>query len=144
VSDRSQSYANHIRIVPGFHYGVIGVFTLNVVWALVRLWRSPGIDGLVALLLAVALLALVFYVRAFALTVQNRVIRLEMRHRLREVLPEDLRGRIGELRVRQLIALRFAGDDELPDLVRQAVAEKLTPRAIKQRIRVWQADHLRA
>jgi hypothetical protein len=60
------------------------------------------------------------------------------------VLPEELRSRIGELRVRQLIALRFAGDDELPDLVRQALAEKLTPRAIKQRIRVWQADHLRA
>jgi hypothetical protein len=144
VSDRSQSYANHVRIVPGFHYGVLGVFALNVLWSLVRLWRSPGMDSVVALLVAAALFAFLFYARTFALTVQNRVIRLEMRLRLREILPEDLRGRIGELRVRQLIALRFAGDDELADLVRQALAERLTPRAIKQRIRVWQADHLRA
>jgi Family of unknown function (DUF6526) len=144
VSDRSQSYANHVRVVPGFHYGVLGVFALNVLWSLVRLWRFPGIESAMALLVAAALLAFLFYARRFALTVQNRVIRLEMRLRLRDLLPEDLRARIGELRVRQLIALRFAPDEELPDLVGQALAEKLSPRAIKERIRVWQADHLRA
>jgi Family of unknown function (DUF6526) len=73
VSDRSQSYANHVRIVPGFHYGVLGVFALNVLWSLVRLWRSPGMDSVVALLVAAALFAFLFYARTFALTVQNRV-----------------------------------------------------------------------
>jgi uncharacterized protein DUF6526 len=144
MSGRPQSYANHVRVVPGFHYGVLGVFTLNVLWSLVRSWRFPSMESGVALLVAAAMLGLSFYTRAFALTVQNRVIRLEMQIRLRESLSADVRARLGELRTRQLIALRFAGDDELPDLVRQALAEKLSPRAIKQRIRVWQADHLRA
>lgn len=139
-----QTFANHVRIVPGFHYGVLGVFALNLVSSLYRLGRAPGGDAAVQTLVALALLGLCFYARMFALTVQNRVIRLEMRLRLRELLPEDLRRRVGELRTGQLIALRFAGDAELPELVREALSERMTPRAIKKKIRSWQADHLRA
>jgi hypothetical protein len=83
--------------------------------------------------------------RTFAVRVQDRVIRLEMRLRLRELLPPDLVPRISELRPRQLVALRFAGDRELPALTRRVLDERLQDgKAIKQLITDWQADHLRA
>jgi hypothetical protein len=140
----AQSLKSHARYVPGFHFAVLGVFVLNLLWSAWRLWRSPGIEASLGVLLALAFLGLSFYARIFALTVQNRVIRLEMRLRLREVLPQELCPRIGELRVGQLIALRFASDEEMPELVRQVLAEPLRDqKAIKRRIRSWQADHLR-
>jgi hypothetical protein len=140
----SQSMANHARIVPGFHYGVIGAISLNFLWALVRLYRVPGLDALVGLITAVGLLGLVFYARMFPLRVQDRMIRLEMSLRLASVLPPDLRARVGSLRPGQLVALRFASDAELPSLVRQVLDENLADRReIKKRIREWQADYLR-
>jgi hypothetical protein len=81
----------------------------------------------------------------FALAVQDRVIRLEMQLRLQNLLPADLRPRIPEFTVSQLVALRFASDAELPDLARKTLAENLRERkAIKQLIRDWQPDNLRA
>jgi hypothetical protein len=72
VSDRSQSYANHVRIAPGFHYGVLGVFVLNLVWSVYRLYSRPDLAGVVEALMAVALLGLLFYTRRFALAVHAR------------------------------------------------------------------------
>jgi len=145
MAEHPQSRVHHVRVVPGFHYGVLGAFVLNLLWSLYRLYRTPGLDGAMGLLLAVALLGLLLYVRMFPLRVQDRVIRLEMRLRLADVLPPELRPRIPELRPRQLVALRFAGDAELPALVRQVLDENLTDsRAIKARSRDGQADHLRA
>jgi hypothetical protein len=78
-------------------------------------------------------------------TVQDRVIRLEMLLRMQQMLPVDLRPRIGEFTVGQLVALRFASDAELPDLARKVLQDKVTDRkAIKQLVRDWQPDHLRA
>ena len=78
-------------------------------------------------------------------TVQDRVIRLEMRMRLAELLPPDLKGRIRDLTPRQLVALRFAGDAEMAALVRDVLDGKLTSgKAIKESIRDWQGDFLRA
>jgi hypothetical protein len=86
-----------------------------------------------------------FQARIFALTVQDRVIRLEMRLRLRELLPPELAGRIDEFTAGQLVAMRFASDRELPVLARRVLDERLHDRkAIKQLIQEWQADHLRA
>jgi uncharacterized protein DUF6526 len=142
---QSQSFANHGRTVPGFHYGVIGALSLNFLWSLVRLYRIPGIDALVGVITAMGLLGLIFYTRLFPLRVQDRVIRLEMSLRLASLLPADLRARTSALRPGQLVALRFASDAELPGLVRQVLDENLTDRReIKKRIREWQADHLRA
>ena len=82
--------------------------------------------------------------RVMAVTVQDRVIRLEMRHRLKDTLPVDLHGRINDLTPRQLVALRFASDDEMPALVREVLAGNLTTqKAIKQRVKNWQGDYLR-
>ncbi len=98
-----------------------------------------------ATLVAIALPLIALYARVFALRVQDRVIRLEERQRLAQVLPEDLRGPARELRIEQLVGLRFASDEELPELVRWVLAEKVRDRkAIKSRIRSWRADHSRA
>lgn len=145
-----QTYANHQKFVPGFHFVTVGILAVNFLWTLYRLFRpwSPDLplaDRLMSVLLALGLGGLAWYARIFALTVQDRVIRNEMHARLAAILPPDLRPRIGELRRGQLVALRFAGDEELPELTRQVLDGKLKKGdEIKQAVRSWRADHLRA
>ena len=124
---------------------MLPIFLLNLGWSIYRLVHAFSVDRVISLLVAVALLLLAFTARVFALTVQDRVIRLEMRLRMQQVLPQDLRARIPEFEVGQLVALRFAGDAELPELARKVLDGKLTDRkAIKQLVKDWQADFLRA
>ncbi len=140
-----QNFKNHARFVPPFHFFVAPVLLLNIVWSAVRVFRSFSFGTIVSLLVAIALFVLAFTARIFALTVQDRVIRLEMRLRMQQILPPDLIPQIPEFTVSQLVALRFASDAELPDLARKVLQEKLTERkAIKAMIRDWQPDHLRA
>lgn len=140
-----QTYKHHVRYVPGFQFGVLGLLTLHLAWTLRRVGHHPTGDTLDALLLAVALLLLAFYARRFALVVQNRLIRLEMRLRLQQILPSTLQPRIAELSLNQLIALRFASDPELPALIVKVLTEDLRDRGqIKALIQDWQPDHLRA
>lgn len=142
---KTQTFENHARIVPGFHRVVLPILLLNLVWAGYRLVRGPSLGWAVSFLLALGLIVLAIQARVFALTVQDRVIRLEMRLRMQEVLPAELRPRIPEFSVGQLVALRFASDAELPSLARKVLEEKLADRkAIKKLIRDWQADYLRA
>jgi hypothetical protein len=140
-----QNFSNHGRLVPAYHFFAFGVFALNLLWAAYRLIASRlSLDSLVGLLLAAGLLVLFFYTRVFALTAQDRVIRLEERLRYERLLPADLKPRIGDFTLDQLISLRFASDAELAELARAVLNEKLTERkAIKQRIKSWKADYLR-
>jgi hypothetical protein len=141
----SQNYANHAKFVPLFHFIAGPIFLLNFIWAVYRLVRYPAVGTAMTVLLAIGLILLYFFARIFALRVQDRVIRLEMRQRMRELLPADLQGRIHEFTPRQLVALRFAGDTELPELCRTVLNDKMTDgRAIKKMVKDWQADHLRA
>jgi len=141
----TQNFENHAKFVPGFHIGVLGIFAANVIFTIVRLILGFSVERLFALLVAIALIMCALYGRIFALTVQDRVIRLEMRLRMEQVLPADLRARIGEFSVGQLVALRFASDAELPELARKVLDGKIEDRkAIKQMVRDWQADWLRA
>jgi len=140
-----QNFKNHAKFVPAFHFFVAPVFLLNIVWSIVRVVRGFSFGTIVALLVAIALFLLALTARIFALTVQDRVIRLEMRLRMQQTLPADLTPRIPEFTVGQLVALRFASDAELPDLARKVLQEKLTERkAIKALVRNWQPDNLRA
>ena len=142
---KPQSFENHARVVPGFHGFVFPVFVVNLVWSLVQLRHGIGFASVLSVLVAAALVGLFFYARIFALTVQDRIIRLEMQLRLARLLPADLQPRIAEFTVGQLVSLRFAGDDELPALARQVLEEKVTDRkSIKRRIKNWQGDFLRA
>jgi len=141
-----QNFANHPKIVPLFHYFVLPALTLNLGWSVYRLVHGRHwADGIIGVLTAAALLLLTFLARIFALTVQDRVIRLEERLRFERLLPEDLRARIPEFTVAQLVSLRFASDAELPALARKVLSENLTDRkVIKQLVQNWRADHLRA
>jgi len=143
---KEQTLANHSRVVPAFHMVALPILLLNFVYSiyvLVHTWFSFG--ALVSLLVAIALLLIASYGRMFALTVQDRVIRLEMRLRLEKLLPADLKPRIPEFTVDQLVALRFASDAELPDLARRVLDENVKDRkAIKQMIKTWKPDYLRA
>jgi hypothetical protein len=140
-----QSFKSHARIVPLFHGFAFPIVAINMFWGFYRAYTRPSWDTAIAALLGMALVALFFFARIFALTVQDRVIRLEMRLRLRELLPADLQPRIAEFTRGQLVAMRFASDAELPALARRVLDDGLTDKkAIKQLIRDWQADHLRA
>lgn len=140
-----QNFKNHAKFVPAFHFFVAPVFLLNIVWSIVRVVRGFSFGTIVSLLVAIALFVLALTARIFSLTVQDRVIRLEMRLRMQQTLPPDLTPRIPEFTVSQLVALRFASDAELPDLARRVLQENLTERkAIKAMVRDWQPDNLRA
>lgn len=140
-----QNYKNHARIVPAYHIGAFAALTMNLIWAVYLLFTGVTAAILVNLILAIGLLLLFGSVRGQILRVQDRVIRLEMRLRLREVLPPDLLAQSQRLTVSQLIALRFASDAELPALVRDVLAGSLdSGKAIKLRIKDWQGDYLRA
>jgi hypothetical protein len=140
-----QSYKKHARWLPLFHFFVMPALLVNVVLAAWGLVQAPGGWTLWSVVFAIALLGLGFLSRIQALTVQDRVIRLEMRLRLRQLLPPDLQPQINDLTHRQLVAMRFASDAELPDLGREVLAGKLaTSKEIKMRVKNWQADWLRA
>jgi hypothetical protein len=145
MAERVQTYKNHPRLLPAFHFFVLPVLLLNVLNEVRRAWRNPSEGSLFVVVVAVALFTLAFLSRSQALTVQDRVIRLEMRLRLQRLLPPELQTRIHELTHRQLVALRFASDAELPGLVREILDGKLTTgKEIKLRVKNWQSDWLRA
>ena len=140
-----QTYKKHARVLPPFHFFVMPVLLLNLLDHVRVLWGAPTLGGVWAMIVALAFLMLALLSRIQSITVQDRVIRLEMRLRLRELLPGDLQARIPDLTPPQLVALRFACDAELPGLVREVLAGKLaTQKEIKQRVQDWQADWLRA
>jgi hypothetical protein len=141
----AQSFKNHAKFVPLYHGFAFPVAALNFVWAAYRAYTRPSWDTAIAALFGAAVVVVFFFARIFALAVQDRVIRLEMRLRMREQLPPDLVARIPEFTTPQLVALRFASDAELPALARKVLDERLLDRkVIKQLITDWQADHQRA
>ena len=141
-----QNFENHGRFVPSYHFFAVPVFLINFLWSLYRLWKlGISFEGIFGVILAAAFLVLVLRARLFALAVQDRVIRLEERLRYERVLPADLQPRCAELTIGQIVAMRFACDAELPGLARKVLDEKLTERkAIKQLVKNWKPDYLRA
>ncbi|HXN96995.1 MAG TPA: DUF6526 family protein [Candidatus Acidoferrales bacterium] len=141
-----QNFENHGKFVPSYHFFAVPVFLVNFLWSLYRLWKLwISFEGVFGVILAAALVVLVFQTRLFALAVQDRVIRLEEQLRYARVLPAELQARFAELTIAQIVSLRFASDAELPALARKVLDEKVTERkAIKQLIKQWRPDYLRA
>jgi hypothetical protein len=140
-----QTFENHTRVLPAYHYVALPLFALNLFYMLYQAVMNFSWANLVGALLAVALMLLFFLARVMALTVQDRLIRLEERLRMRTLLPADLQPRINEFSVKQLVALRFAGDAELPGLARKVLDEQIVDqKAIKKRVTAWRGDHQRA
>lgn len=147
---KPQTYANHTRLDPPFHFFLIPVFALGLVLSLIHFFAHlahsdfhDNIHAILLIILAIALLTAVLKIRLYALKVQDRVIRLEERLRLMQLLPEPLRKRIPELTESQLCGLRFASDAELPKLAERAMNEKLTRKQIKQAVQNWRPDYWR-
>ncbi|HLM97856.1 MAG TPA: DUF6526 family protein [Bryobacteraceae bacterium] len=138
-----QNYANHTRLDPPFHMFVLPVAAINILAAIWNLVRSPGMGSAWLVVLALAGAVAVVKIRTYALKVQDRVIRLEERLRLSQLLAEPLRDRIGDLTEAQLIALRFASDAEVPALVEKALDGTMLPRELKQAVVNWRADYFR-
>jgi hypothetical protein len=127
-----------------WHFFALPVLVINVGVAAVQFSREPRPITAWGIVVAVALALAIFVSRSMPLRAQDRIIRFEERTRLERLLPADLRGRIDELKPSQLVALRFAPDDEVPELTRRALAGELANQSdIKRAIRNWRADHLR-
>lgn len=148
-----QNFSNHAKFVPMFHFFLLPALLLNLIWV-VRSFFPLQVNTmfgfrvfmghLVNLMVAIALIVMAFLARTFALGVQDRVIRLEERIRYERLLPEDLKPRIGEFTINQLVALRFACDAELPALARKVLDAKIRERkAIKQMVQNWRPDYQR-
>ena len=139
----AQSYSHHARRHQPFHFFLIPVLITNLIITIVYLVRHPSLLAGWLVILSIALLTLAFLARINPLKVQDRLIRLEERLRLNALLPEPLRMRIPELTEKQLIALRFASDEEIPRLVEEALQNSLRPKDIKMRIENWRPDYWR-
>ena len=139
----AQNYKNHARLDPLFHFVISPLLLINIGFAIyTTIHHWPAHPHLFPwwIVMSIALLLLSFKTRAYALKVQDRIIRLEERLRLTALLPATDHARIAELSPRQLIALRFASDEELPALTHKTLAQNLDPKAIKQSIKRWRAD----
>lgn len=144
MAEQSQSYSSHRRYIPIYHFFALPVLIINVVVEMVRFGSFQTVYQFWLIAVAVALAALAWEARAMAARAQDRVIRLEERMRLGRLLPDELRGRIEELRPSHLVALRFASDEELPVLAQRCLAGELTKaEQIKKEIRTWRPDYLR-
>ncbi|MFZ0734311.1 MAG: DUF6526 family protein [Candidatus Sulfotelmatobacter sp.] len=151
MSERTpQTFANHTRFDPWFHFFLAPVFLIALIVSLVHFFAHlssnslrGNIHSFLIVVLAFAMFVLLFKVRLYALKVQDRVIRLEEQLRLMRVLPEPLRSRISELTVDQLCGLRFASDPELPKLVEFTLSQKPSRKEIKKGIQNWRPDYWR-
>lgn len=138
-----QSFKNHGRFDPAFHFVLFFVVIVNLVYAGIHLYRQQTISAAWYLVLSLVVIIPLFKLRTYPLKVQDRVIRLEERLRLEALAPAEWRPQIVRLTEDQLIGLRFAADDELVELAKQALEQHLTRKQIKERIKDWRADYWR-
>ena len=141
-----QNLKNHTRFHPPFHFFLLPVLLLNFIFMIyitVHEWPRYAHTHLWWIVMAIVFLVMAGLARGYALKVQDRVIRLEERLRLTALLSPADRVHIDELSIQQLIALRFASDDELPALAHQALTKNMEPKAIKQAIVNWRPDNHR-
>jgi Family of unknown function (DUF6526) len=144
MAERSpQNLATHVRIDPPFHYFVLPVFVISWIVSMIFLARHPGLFHFWIVVFNSALIVAAIRFRQYALKVQDRVIRLEERLRLAALLPDSSRPQIAKLSERQLIALRFASDEEVSALVDQTLSANLSPADIKNSIKKWRPDYWR-
>jgi hypothetical protein len=141
-----QNLKNHTRFFPPFHFFVLPLLVLNFIFSIyitIHEWPDYKYTHLWWIVMAIVFFVMAGIARESSLTVQNRIIRLEERLRLAALLPAEDRAHIDELSTKQLIALRFASDAEIPALVRKTLTQNLEPKAIKQSIVNWRGDYHR-
>ncbi|MDX1647640.1 MAG: DUF6526 family protein [Longimicrobiales bacterium] len=144
MSEPEQSFENHAKMVPLYHYWATGLLVVPTLYFAYQTVTSFSVEHLMTLLFAIGVLLAGFFTRVFPLGVQDRLIRLEERLRMERLLPEELKRRIEEISTEHLVGLRFASDEELADLVRRVLDGELRDRKeVKASIRSWRADYQR-
>jgi hypothetical protein len=141
-----QSFKNHTRFDPPFHFFILPVLLLNLVFAIyttVHYWPRHMYHYLWWILMSIVLFVMAGLFRGYALKNQDRLIRLEEQLRLADLLSEDQLGLIEALTVDQYVGLRFASDAEVAALAQRAVTEHLDRKQIKQAIVTWRPDNQR-
>lgn len=139
--EKTQNYKNHVRWFPPFHFVLAPVALVLVIYWAVRLYQSPSFDQAALLLFGIALFMAVFISRLFALKNQDRIIRLEEAVRYSRLLTPELAEKASGLNLQQIIALRFASDEELAGLVERTVNGDLAAqKEIKLAVKDWRAD----
>jgi hypothetical protein len=138
-----QSFKNHGRLDPPYHFVLTAVLAVNLF--IVLCYAVKNLNYLTEWLVVLSIAAFIplFKLRSYPLKVQDRVIRLEERIRLQALAPAEWHAQIYRLSEDQLIALRFAADDEVVELAKQALEENLTRKQIKERIKSWRPDEWR-
>jgi hypothetical protein len=138
-----QSFKNHARFDPLFHFFLVLVLLANLIIAIVHLVRHVNFTSAWFLVLSIAAILALLKVRTYALKVQDRVIRFEERLRLKALSPVEWHKQIDRLTEDQLIGLRFASDEEIVVLAKLALEQNLNRKQIKERINNWRPDHWR-
>ncbi len=141
-----QTYKNHVRFDPPWHFFILPMLLLNFAFAITAVVRHyPDHRHLYGwwVIMSVVLFMAVGKARAHSMIAQDRIIRLEEKLRYSTLLNPDQAARASSLDIRQIIALRFASDAELPALINRTLAENLTPKQIKEAITTWRPDYLR-
>ena len=142
-NSKPQNLENHARYDPPYHFVVSIVLLANLIVSIVYVVRHPCFYSAWFVVLSVAAIIAWFRLRTYPLKVQDRVIRLEERLRLQALAPAEWHSQIYRLTEDQLIGLRFAADDEVVELAKQALEHNLNRKQIKERIKDWRADHWR-
>ena len=139
-----QTYANHTRMHPPFHFFLMPATLILVVLVIVNAWRHPGVlESWILVLIGLMAPVFILLIRINPLKAQDRLICLEERLRYDALLPEKLKPRAGELTEAQIVALRFASDSELPGLIEKTLNANMKPAGIKKAIVTWRADTVR-
>jgi hypothetical protein len=142
----AQTFKNHARLDPPYHFFVVIVLLANVIVAItqsIHLWHHRPFIAVWHVIVALALLLLSFKARSYPLAAQDRVIRLEEQLRFAALLPAEDLAQTSKLSIKQIVALRFVSDAELPGVVRRTLTENLTPKQIKETIKDWRGDYTR-
>ncbi len=144
MSEPVQNFENHAKTVPAYHGAATLMLLVPTLWFAYRTVTDFNVDALMFLVFCGGVVVTALFARIFPLGVQDRVIRLEEQMRLKRLLPDDLQNRVGDFTTSQLIGLRFAPDEELPDLARRVLDEGISDRKpIKQSVKNWRADNQR-
>ena len=138
-----QNLKNHGRLDPPYHFVLLFVLLANLIISIVHVVRHPGFHSAWFVVLSVAAILALLKMRQYPMKVQDRVIRLEERMRLQALAPAEWHTQIYRLSEDQLIGLRFASDDEVVELAKQALEQNLTRKQIKERIKDWRGDYWR-
>jgi L-cystine uptake protein TcyP (sodium:dicarboxylate symporter family) len=140
----TQNYQNHVRYFPLFHFVITPLLLVMLIWQIVRLVQDFNVDRVFNLVLVMVLTLIALAARMQALRAQDRVVRLEEQLRYKQLLPKDLAQKALSLRTNQMIALRFASDEELPDLIARTLNGELKDsKEIKLAVKNWRGDYLR-